>query len=218
MRTLSREQARQVYNRIGSWQDAQAFYEDRAVGQLTRRSRFDEAQRVLEFGCGTGRYAERLLAEFLPASATYQGMDISPTMVKLTNQRLLPFSPRAAVSLSDGAPPKAKPGESYDRFVSNYVLDLLSDSDIRGVLDAAHGILEPGGLLCLTSLSLAPNWSSRLILACWSLLRSIHPAVVGGCRPLSLLDYVGEPRWRVEHETHVLQFGVPSQVVVASRA
>ncbi len=150
-------------------------------------------------------------------SATYQGFDISPTMVKLATQDLRSYAARAVVTLSDGAPPQVEPGHSYDRFVSNYVLDLLSEADIRGVLDAAHGALEKGGLLCLTSLSFAPNLSSHFILACWSLLRSIHPAVVGGCRPLRLLDYVKEPKWLVENEKRVVQFGVPSQVLVASR-
>ena len=217
MRTLSHQEARSVYDRIGAWQDRQAFYEDRALEELTQLSRFGESRSVLEFGCGTGRYAERLLSEFLPAQASYRGMDISSTMVELAKQRLLPFSSRAEVELSTGEAPRAKPGEHCDRFVSNYVLDLLSDSDIRKVLEAAHALLEPGGLLCLTSLSLAANWPSHFILGCGSLLRSIHPAVVGGCRPLSLPDYVGGPHWRIHEETRVVQFGVPSQVLVASR-
>lgn len=218
MRTLSREQARRVYDRIGSWQDSQAFYEDRAVAEVTRLANFGESGRALEFGCGTGRYAERLLSEFLPETGSYRGVDISPVMVELAKERLLPFAPRAVVELSEGEPPRAKDGELYDRFVSNYVLDLLSEADIRGVIDAAYAALEPGGLLCLTSLSEASSSPSRFILACWSLLRSIDPAVVGGCRPLSLLDYVGGPRWHVQAEERVVQFGVPSQVVVASRA
>ena len=217
MRTLSREQARRVYDRIGSWQDTQAFYEDRAVGELLRLAQFERARRVFELGCGTGRFAETILTDFLPAGASYRGMDVSPTMVGLTSQRLLPFSARVEVMLSDGGAPAREAGEPPDRFVANYVLDLLSDSDIRGVLDAAHQMLEPRGLLCLTSLSFAPRWSSRFILACWSLLRSIHPAVVGGCRPLSLLDHVSLRHWQIEQEVRVIQFGVPSQVVIASR-
>ena len=217
MRTLSQREARSVYDRIGSWQDAQAFYEDRALNEMTRFARFGESARVLEFGCGTGRYAESLLSKLLPEESSYRGVDISPTMVRLSKERLLPFAPRAEVELSDGEAPKAKPDEHIDRFVSNYVLDLLSDSDIREVIDAAHVALVPGGLLCLTSLSVAENWTSRFILGCWSLFRSIHPAIVGGCRPLPLLDYVGPPRWEILEERRIVQFGVPSQVVVASR-
>ena len=36
---LSRDEARRVYDRIGAWQDSQAFYEDRAIGLLLRHER-----------------------------------------------------------------------------------------------------------------------------------------------------------------------------------
>ena len=218
MKTLSREQARRVYDRIGSFQDAQAFYEDRAVQEMTEHSEFGKAERVFEFGCGTGRYAQRLLLDHLPEQALYLGVDISPTMIQLAHQRLASFAPRGRVELSDGSFPGSDSNEISDRFVSNYVLDLLSVSDIHGVLQAAHARLRPGGLLCLTSLSFAPNRSSRIILAAWSLLRAVHPVLVGGCRPLSLLDYISEPLWEVRPTARVVQYGVPSQVVIAARA
>ena len=218
MKTLSREQAQRVYNRIGSFQDAQAFYEDRAVQEMTERSELGKAERVFEFGCGTGRYAQCLLLDHLSEEASYLGVDISPTMIELAHQRLASFAPRAHVELSDGSLPGSNSNETYDRFVSAYVLDLLSVPDIHGVLRAAHARLQPGGLLCLTSLSFAPNPSSRIILAAWSLLRAIHPALVGGCRPLELLDYISEPDWRIQHSTRVVQYGVPSQIVIAARA
>ena len=163
MKTLSREQARRAYDRIGSFQDAQAFYEDRAVQEMTEHSEFRSAGRVFEFGCGTGRYAQRLLLDHLPEQATYLGVDISQTMITLARQRLASFAPRGRVELSDGSFPASDSSEIYDRFVSNYVLDLLSESDIHDVLRAAHTLLQPGGLLCLTSLSFAPHRSSRII-------------------------------------------------------
>lgn len=217
LQTLSHEQARRVYDRIGSWQDSQAFYEDRAVGELIRNADFESARTVYEFGCGTGRFAERILSDCLPSVAKYRGLDISPRMVGLASARLKEFWSRAEVLLTDGGPPSRQAGDAPDRFVANYALDLLSDEDIRGVIRAAAEILEPGGLLCLTSLSFSRRWSARLVLACWSALRSIHPAIVGGCRPLSLRDHLPVDTWEVKKEVRILQFGVPSQVVIAVR-
>ena len=54
-RTLDLEQARAFYDRFGARQDRQAFYEDA----------FERARGVPEFGCGTGRFAEVLVAERL---------------------------------------------------------------------------------------------------------------------------------------------------------
>lgn len=69
MRTLSYSEARRAYDRIGTLQDTQAFYEDETTAELLRHGAFAEARAVFEFGCGTGRFAETLLEEHLGAGA-----------------------------------------------------------------------------------------------------------------------------------------------------
>src|SRR4030095_13016261 len=66
---LSRSAARALYDRIGRWQDTQRFYEDRATANLIAHADLGNARSVVEFGAGTGRLAERLLRDHLPASA-----------------------------------------------------------------------------------------------------------------------------------------------------
>lgn len=217
MRTLSRPEARRVYDRIGAWQDSQAFYEDRAVAILLEHGEFASARRVFEFGCGTGRFAARLFSEFLPEDARYRGVDLSPTMVGLARQRLAPYGSRAEVLLTDGSPPSAEPAASYDRFVSNYVLDLLSEPDIAAVVREAHRILEPGGLLCLSGLSTGSGPLPRLLSRIWAGIHALRPALVGGCRPLDLLAWLPSEHWRVRHHAHLAPFGVPCEAAVAER-
>lgn len=214
---LSREQARRVYDRIGALQDTQAFYEDRATGLLIRHGDFGAAHRVLEFGCGTGRFAARLLSDHLPADASYRALDLSPTMVQLATARLAPFGARAEVVLTDGSAPTAEPTASRDRFVSNFVLDLLAEDDIAAVVREAHRILVPGGLLCVSSLSVGAGGLSRLVSRAWSRLHALNPALVGGCRPLELLAWFPSSQWRIRHHARLTPFGVPSAVVVAER-
>ena len=216
-RVLSREQARRVYDRIGALQDTQAFYEDRATRIVIEHGDFGAAHRVLEFGCGTGRFAARLLSERLPADATYRALDLSPTMVQLARTKLQTFAPRAEVVLTDGAAPTDEPTASRDRFVSNFVLDLLAEDDIAAVVSEAHRILVPGGLLCVCSLSVGAGGLSRLVSRAWSRLHALNPALVGGCRPLELLDWFPSPRWRIRHHARLTPFGVPSAVVLAER-
>ncbi len=62
-----------MYDRIGSLQDSQAFYEDRATGLLLQHGEFSSAESVFEFGCGTGRFALRLLEEYLPPQPATAG-------------------------------------------------------------------------------------------------------------------------------------------------
>jgi len=85
---LSQDQVREFYDRFGSRQDAQGFYEDRATAMLIEHSDFALARSVFEFGTGTGRFAEKLLSGCLPSFCRYSGIDVSSTMVRLSNLRL----------------------------------------------------------------------------------------------------------------------------------
>lgn len=217
MPVLTREQARRVYDRIGALQDTQAFYEDRVTAILIENAELGTAQRVFEFGCGTGRFARRLLSKHLPESARYQGVDQSPRMAALARRRLASFGSRAEVVLTDGSPPTAAPGSSCDRFISNFVLDLLSEEDIAAVVREAHRILEAQGLLCLSSLSTGRGFLASLAARGWTRVHAIRPALLGGCRPLDLLCWVSPQQWSIRHHAHTVPFGVPSEVVVAQR-
>jgi SAM-dependent methyltransferase len=214
---LSHEEARRTYDRIGSLQDSQAFYEDRATGALLGHADFAAATSVFEFGCGTGRFAQRLFTEYLSPTARYRGTDLSPKMVGLARQRLASYAPRAEVVLTEGTPPVDEPAAAYDRFVSNYVLDLLSEGDIQAVIGEARRMLRPVGLLCLTSLSTGVGPGSRIVTGLWGWVHALQPALVGGCRPLDLLPFLPQSQWQVRHHAKVVAFAIPSEVIVAER-
>ena len=194
---LSPAEARRVYDRIGSLQDSQAFYEDRATELLLRHGAFGSAEAVFEFGCGTGRFALRLFAECLPPGAQYRGVDLSPKMVHLAQQRLAQYSPRATVVLAEGGPPVGEPVGSYDRFLSNYVFDLLSEDDIRLTVREARRMLRPDGLRCLAGLSTGVGPLSRAVARMWSWVHAHRPSVVGGCRPIDLVPFLRGSDWDV---------------------
>ncbi len=214
---LSHQEARSVYDRIGSRQDTQAFYEDRATELLLRHGNFESAEAVFEFGCGTGRFALRLFEDFLPPNARYHGVDISPKMVSLARQRLAPYSSRAQVVLGEGNPPVDEPADSYDRFVSNYVFDLLSEEDIRSVLREATRMTRRGGLLCLAGLSTGIGPISRTVAGILSWVQAHRPSVVGGCRPIDLLPFLPRDDWQLRHHAKVVAFAITSEALVAER-
>lgn len=213
---LTRQQARDFYDRFGRRQDRQAFYENAALDRLLALGDFGSAEAVVEFGCGTGRFARTLLEEHLPTNATYIGFDLSETMVQLTRERLVAAGTRASVVRTDGRPRVPLPSASCDRFVSTYVLDLLSNQDISRTLDQAWSVLRPDGLLCLTGLSYGTTFLSRWIVASWLAIHSLRPSLVGGCRPISLTDFLGLASWKVLYSTTVVSWGVPSEVLVAT--
>lgn len=212
---LSHREARAFYDRFGAKQDLQSFYEDPAVERLIAHADFANASAVVELGCGTGRHAERLLRAVLPASATYTGFDASETMVALAQNRLGPYSNRARVYLTDGSLKLPMADRSCDRFLSTYVLDLLSEEDIRTVLGEARRVLAPGGRLCLVSLTFGETPVSRLLCRVWMGLHSVRPQLVGGCRPLHLQPFL-KASWELIHHEVVCTLGVCSEVLVTS--
>jgi ubiquinone/menaquinone biosynthesis C-methylase UbiE len=91
---LSSEVAARVYNRIGRLQESQAPFERPALDSLIAHGRFDVATSVLELGCGTGNLAKRLLANHLPTTSSYLGIDVSERMVALSRTRIARFANR----------------------------------------------------------------------------------------------------------------------------
>ena len=217
MSTLSRDQARAFYDRFGARQDKQAFYEDAATDDLIAHADFEHAQSVFEFGCGTGRFAQRLFETRLSAGCAYRAVDISTTMVELAHERLSPWAQRARIERSAGMTKLAVAEGALDRFVSNYVLDLLSEDDIRALIAEAHRSLRPTGLLCLVSVTFGATWGSRRVGWLWRTLYSWRPQLVGGCRPIRLLDYLPTDAWRIRHHGVVTRWWISSEVVVAER-
>jgi len=217
-RCLTPQEARSFYDWFGAKLDTQAFYEDPGLDDLIAHAHFDQVHSLFEFGCGTGRFAARLLSEHLPDDCRYVGIDVSPTMVRLTTERLEPWAQRASARLTDGSTDLREPAGGVDCFVVVYVLDLLNPDDIRRVLASAHWMLAPAGRLCVMSLTFGQRGVARLVSSLWMALFSCCPRLVGGCRPLRLRDWVTPDRWRIDHHRVVTAFGISSEVIVASKA
>jgi len=214
--TLTRTQAKTFYDRFGSKQDSQSFYEDKALDELIAHADFAHAHKLFELGCGTGRFALRLLTSQLPSDATYLGMDLSDTMIALARQRLVPYASRASVVLSNGDMQFPLRDQSVDRVIATYVFDLLSDADMQQAIREVRRVLLPGGKLCLVSLSQGVNFASRLICRLWSGVFRLHAPLVGGCRPIRLLPFLDSMQWSVNYHHVLTQFGVPSEVLIAT--
>jgi ubiquinone/menaquinone biosynthesis C-methylase UbiE len=217
VKVLTHERAQAFYNWMGAKQDWQAFYEKKATRDLIAHASFEIAERVFEFGCGTGALAEHLLASHLNPSAHYTAVDSSPTMIRLAKARLARFGHRVEVWQTDGSLQFETASGFCDRFVSTYVADLLSPYDIAALLCEAQRLLVPEGRLCLVSLTQGTSWFSRLVTSAWAGLHRFSPTLVGGCRPLEAQTLLEGRNFQVEYVQTVVAFGIPSEVVIAKR-
>ncbi len=213
---LTHNEAESFYNAFGIKQDRQ-FYETKAINTLIEQGEFNTAKNIVEFGCGTGKLAARLLNTILPDDSHYTAVDISQTMVTLCKENIKPFSKRAQCYKNGGKPCLNIQEESADRFLCIYVLDLLTEKDITQLLNEAHRILLPGGYLCLASLTHGISFTSRIVEYCWRALFKLKPSIVGGCRPINLSGYLRNNKWQIIHDSTVISYAVPSEVVIAKK-
>jgi ubiquinone/menaquinone biosynthesis C-methylase UbiE len=208
--------ARNFYDRFGSKQDLQAFYENPAIEKLIAHADFEHARAVFELGFGTGRLAQRLFEHHFPLDCRYAGTDISTTMERLARERLKRWPDRVKITAADGSQHVDAPSRTFDRFVSTYVLDMFSQEGVRGVIGEAHRLLKPEGKLCLVSLTEGKSLLGRMVTGLWKCVYEFKPALVGGCRPVELLEYLDAGYWGIEYADTVSSYGVTSGIVVAA--
>jgi ubiquinone/menaquinone biosynthesis C-methylase UbiE len=212
---LTPARARAFYDRFGTGQDRQAFYEDAATRDLVDHLGLDDVHAVLEFGCGTGRFAATLLSQHLGPETTYSALDSSATMVDLAKARLAPWRDRVEIGLSDGGMTLSFADSQFDCFISTYVLDLLSEADINALLAETHRVLTPGGRLGLVGLTPGRGPVTRLVSSLAAAIHAIAPQLLGGCRPMEIRKFLPESTWRLSYHGVVSAWAITSQVIVA---
>lgn len=212
---LSHEEARDAYERIGTFQDRQR-YERKPLADLVQHGAFASATAVFELGSGTGALAARLLGDHLPKHATYRAVDLSDAMLRLTAKRVEPWRDRCDVIRVDGTMPLPGDDGAFDRFIATYVLDLLASSEADAIIAEASRLLRPGGLLCLAGLTHGETRMQRLVTRMWNAVWRRRPSLVGGCRPIEIEPMIGAG-WHAVHHEVVASWGVPSEVLIAER-
>ena len=112
-----------------------------------------------------------------------------------------------------------------DVMVACYVLDALSTTQGRALVRAAHRALSPradaeaGGCLVLVSLTFGRTALAAGVTRAWGSVYASNPALMGGCRPLSLAGLVQTAEledgcWRVLKHDFVTQLALTSEVLV----
>ena len=138
-------------------------------------------------------------------------------MVNLATERLAPFGRRGQIVKTDSSMILDLRSESADRFFCNYVFDLLSRENIAALVGEAHRVLAPDGLLCAVSLTHGRSTVTRMFSAGWLSLWKFEPSLLGGCRPIELLEFIPYSEWRILHFDIVTSLALSSEVVVAAK-
>lgn len=101
-------------------------------------------ERVLDIGCGYGRWAEILSGRV----GEYVGVDFSGELLKLAEARAWPRSRFKRLAAQDIAP-SVFPGMSFDLFICSGILIYLNDADVTRLATGISSMAAPGARVYL---------------------------------------------------------------------
>jgi ubiquinone/menaquinone biosynthesis C-methylase UbiE len=183
--------------------------ESRAAASALEAANLHPGDCVLEVAVGTGI----LLAKLAEVRGLRRCVGVEPSgaMLRRARQRLGHHPNEHVVLCRADARHVPFLQATFDVVVSCYMLDLLIGSDIAKALQEFRRILKPGGRLVL----LVMARQSYIVQRLWTFLYFLSPALVGGCRPVPLSEFVSTSGWAIQRNQCVSQNGFRSHLIVA---
>lgn len=171
---------------------------------------------VLEVAVGPG-LALRELAGRVGRDATVHGADLSPGMLSMTRQRLLD----AGFSRLDLRQADARrlpfEDQQFDVVYNAYMLDLIPEADMPGILAEFKRVLKPGGRMVLLNMSKASAASSDMRERLYTLLpKALTLYLLGACRPV-LMSPAVQAAGFMDVKRAFIAGRAPSEIVTAIR-
>jgi SAM-dependent methyltransferase len=105
---------------------------------------FAPGERVVEIGCGSGRFARRIAAAVAPGG-TVLGLDISPALAQLARQEAVEAGTGNLEILVADAQTAVPPGAPFDRLMSRFGVMFFANP--AAAMANLHAMLAPGGRL-----------------------------------------------------------------------
>lgn len=205
--TISRSEARQIYNALGAGLDGAARYEAQARAHAIAALGLAPSQRVLQVGVGTDG-EHRTLEQAVMPDGQAVGLDLSRVMRDLTRRRTAePLCEGDAVVLPF-------PARCFDRLFAAYLRDLLPTDDLLRPPAEFARVLRTEGHVVLVSLTEGVDLASQLFVAFWKLRFRLNPDALGGRRPLRLAPLIEGTGLALKQREVSVQRGFPSEVVV----
>ena len=211
------DDARRFYDRFGSKQDTQGFYENPALDDLVEPRRL----RACPLGPGI-RLWNRLIRPQTLRDGSPGRCSLSRSGHQRDHDRTGDQEAGAVAGSCRGATGR---WHSMSPCAQCLRRSLLSDLCVRPpgpaysrhLIAEAHRVLIPGGLLCTVNLTHGTGAFSRFVSRLWTSICDRYPKLVGGCRPIHLTELLEPEGWRIRHHRTLVSFGICSEIMVAER-
>ena len=210
---LDKSKVPETYRRIAALYDAWAWLtESKARHRCLEMASIQDGESVLEVAVGTGLAFERIL-EANP-SGRNEGIDLTDAMLARAERRAFATGHTNYRLCVGDAYALDFAEDSFDVVINNYMFDLLPEPDFPRVLGEFKRVLRPGGRLLMVNMTKGERWYNGI----WPLIYRINPALLGGCRGVSLVPRLEAAGFsRIERE-YISQSTFPSEIISARKA
>jgi ubiquinone/menaquinone biosynthesis C-methylase UbiE len=198
-----------VYGRVARFYDIWAMLtETRAQRACFQRAAVRDGEAVLEIAVGTG-LVFRELVRANPSGRT-EGIDLTEAMLARARRKVAGLQSRCRLRVGDAHHLEFEDA-MFDLALNNYMFDLLPEADFDPILREMRRVLKPGGRLVLVNMAAGDTWAHRV----HEMVYRISPALIGGCRGVTLAPFVDRAGFRDVVIEHVSQLGIPSEILTA---
>jgi len=205
---LEKSKVPDTYRKVARIYDLWArLTESKARDRCLELAAIQDGEAVLEVAVGTGLAFEKILQA--NSSGRIEGIDLTDGMLTRAERRAAATGQtNFRLSIGD-AYDLDFADDSFDVLINNYMFDLLPEQDFPKVLAEFKRVLRPGGRLVMVNMTNGQRWYNGL----WTLIYEIKPALLGGCRGVSLTDHLQDAGFQQTEREYVSQFTFPSEVI-----
>ncbi len=210
MQDAQSEKARvvDIYRKIAPSYDLWAWLtESKARNRCLELAAIQNGEEVLEVAVGTGLAFQRILKS--NPSGRNEGIDLTEAMVIRANKKAAKSGLNAYHLKIGDAYELDFPDDSFDVLINNYMFDLLPQQDFLTVLQEFKRVLRPGGRLAIVNMTKGERWYNGV----WERIYKINPALLGGCRGVSILPQIEVCGFTQITREYMSQLTFPSEIV-----
>jgi ubiquinone/menaquinone biosynthesis C-methylase UbiE len=205
---IEKGQVRDIYRKIAPTYDVWAWLtESKARDRCLELAAIQDGEDVLEVAVGTGLAFERILQT--NPSGRNEGIDLTESMLTRAKKKAARSGLNNYRLRLGDAYALDYPNDSFDVLINNYMFDLLPQKDFPALLAEFKRVLRPGGRLVIVGMTEGERWFNGL----WERIYRINPALLGGCRGVSLLPYLEAGGYEQTTREYLSQATFPSEIV-----
>lgn len=207
------EAARASYNRMSRVYGLLSNSSEKKFVEVAIRQVLEprDGEVILEPGFGAGQVL-LALARMVGPTGRVCGIDVSDGMVAAARRRLAGSGVEDRVEIRRGdASSMPYADATFDAVFMSFTLELFPDDEIPVVLSECRRVLEPGGRICVASMSARGKNGLMMRSYVWAHRRFPHFV---DCRPIFARKTLEDAGFEVLDEKLLSMWGLPVEIVL----